>query len=59
MEEIKKEVEYKNKKVRVILQFPKASDETAEIEKEVKEIKEIMKGELRRQLKNRKASGLP
>ena len=59
MEEIKKEAEYKNKKVQVILQFPETFGETAEIEKEVKEIKEILKGELRRQLKSRKASVLP
>lgn len=54
MEEIKKEVEYKNEKVQVVLQFPETPEETAEIEREVKEIKEILKRELRRQMQNRK-----
>lgn len=51
MKEIKKEVEYKNKKVYVVLQFPEVTDRTAQIEKEVKE---ILKVELHEQMKKRK-----
>ena len=49
MEEIKKEVEYKNKKVQVIMQFPETSAETAQIKNEVKE---MLKEELQKQMKD-------
>ncbi|MCI8541860.1 MAG: hypothetical protein HFH95_00805 [Lachnospiraceae bacterium] len=54
MEEIKREAEYKKGKMQVILQFPETSDETARIEKEVKE---ILKEELQKQMRHR--SDLP
>ena len=51
MEEIKREVEYKNNKVQVIMQFPEISEETAQIKNEVKE---ILKRELQKQMRDRK-----
>ena len=54
VEEIKREVEYKKGKIQVILQFPETSDEAPRIEKEVKE---ILKEELRKQMRQR--SDLP
>ena len=50
VEEIKREAEYKKGKMQVILQFPETSDETARIEKEVKEIR---KEELQKQMRHR------
>ncbi|MCM1056639.1 MAG: hypothetical protein NC517_03410 [Firmicutes bacterium] len=54
MKEIEKEMEYKNKKVHVILQFPEETGRTTHIE----EVKEILKMELHKQMKKRKSDFL-
>lgn len=51
MEEIRREKEFGKEKIQVILQFPESSDKAAQIKKEVAE---ILKKELQRQMKNRK-----
>lgn len=53
MEEIRREKEFGKEKIQVILQFPESSDKAAQIKKEVTE---ILKKELQRQMKNRKGA---
>lgn len=51
MKEIRREKEFGEEKIQVILQFPESSDKAAQIRKEVDE---ILKKELQRQMKNKK-----
>lgn len=53
MKEIRREKEFGEEKLQVILQFPESSDKAAQIKKEVTE---ILERELQRQMKIRKGA---